>query len=63
MKNLSENAKQLSGMSDAVNATDGFITNVSKASESVRNLTVAYDKTTDSLEHPVNKSQNLFYQC
>ncbi|NLE62504.1 MAG: gliding motility protein GldL [Bacteroidales bacterium] len=60
MKNLSENAKQLSGMSDAVNATDGFITNVSKASESVRNLTVAYDKTTDSLESSVNKSQNYF---
>ena len=60
MKNLGENAKQLSGMSDAVNATDGFITNVSKASESVRNLTVAYDKTTDTLETSVNKSQGYF---
>lgn len=60
MKNLGENAKQLSGMSDAVGATDGFITNVSKASESVRNLTVAYDKTTDNLETSVNKSQSYF---
>lgn len=60
MKNLGENAKQLSGMSDAVTATDGFVTNVSKASESVRNLGVAYDKTTDSLESSLNKSQNYF---
>ncbi len=60
MKNLGENAKQLSGMSDAVNATDGYITNVSKASESVRNLGVAYEKTTDSLESSLNKSQNYF---
>lgn len=60
MKNLGENAKQLSGISDAVNATDGYITNVSKASESVRNLGVAYEKTADSLESSLNKSQNYF---
>ena len=60
MKNLGENAKQLSGMSDAVGATDGFITNVTKASESVRNLGVTYDKTSESLETSLNKSQNYF---
>ena len=60
MKNLSENAKQLSGMSDAVTATDGYVTNLSKASESVRNLGVAYDKTTDNIESSLNKSEKYF---
>ena len=45
MRNLGNNAKQLTGVSDAVAATDGFVSSLSKAAESVRNLSASYDKT------------------
>ncbi|MDD2687099.1 MAG: gliding motility protein GldL [Bacteroidales bacterium] len=60
MRNLSDNAKQLSGMSDAVVATDGYVTNLTKASESVRNLSVAYEKTSENIESSLNKTQSYF---
>lgn len=50
MRNLSENAKKLSGVSDAAVATDSFVGNMTKAAESVRNLTMKYDKAAASLE-------------
>jgi gliding motility-associated protein GldL len=59
MRNLSDNAKQLSGMSDAVVATDGYVTNLTKASESVRNLSVAYEKTSENIESSLNAVGNL----
>jgi gliding motility-associated protein GldL len=49
MKNLGENAKQLSGVSDAVAATDSFVSNLSKATESIRNLSVSYEKTAETV--------------
>jgi gliding motility-associated protein GldL len=49
MRNLGDNAKQLSGVSDAVAATDGFVTNLSKATESIRNLGLSYDKTAEAI--------------
>jgi len=50
MRNLSENAKKLSGVSDAAVATDSFVGNMTKAAESVRNLTLKYDKVAASIE-------------
>jgi gliding motility-associated protein GldL len=49
MKNLGENAKQLSGVSDSVAATDSFVSNLSKATESVRNLSLSYEKTAEAV--------------
>ncbi len=50
MRNLSENAKKLSGASDAAIVTDNYVGNLTKAAESVRNLSLQYDKTTASLQ-------------
>jgi len=49
MRNLSENAKTLSGTADAVAATDGYVSNLTKAGESVRNLALEYDKSAEML--------------
>ncbi len=62
MRNLSENAKQLSGMSDAATATDSYVTNLSKAAESVRNLSVAYEKTSESLGTNNETASEYFVQ-
>ena len=43
MKNLGDNAKKLAGVSDAAVATDAFVGNMTKAAESVRNLSLKYD--------------------
>lgn len=56
MRNLSENARKLSGAADATAATDGYVNNLKKAAESVRNLTVQYDKTSKSLDTDSNIS-------
>ena len=50
MRNLSDNARKLAGVSDAAVATDGFVGNMTKAAESVRNLTLKYDKVAASLD-------------
>jgi gliding motility-associated protein GldL len=47
MRNLGENARQLSGVSDSVAATDSFVSNLSKATESIRNLSASYEKTAE----------------
>lgn len=44
MRNLSDNAHKLAGVSDAVVSTDNYTASLQKASESVRNLTLKYDK-------------------
>ncbi|MDR1758205.1 MAG: gliding motility protein GldL [Bacteroidales bacterium] len=49
MRNLSENAQKLSGAADATAATDVYASNLTKAAESVRNLSVQYDKTSEAL--------------
>lgn len=57
MKNLGDNANKLSGVSDAAAATDSYVSNLSKASESVRNLVNSYDKTSDALSKDMNISE------
>ncbi|MEG2070619.1 MAG: gliding motility protein GldL [Bacteroidales bacterium] len=56
MKNLSVNAQKLAGAADATSATDNYVNNLTKASESVRNLSLQYDKTSKSLDHDNNIS-------
>ncbi len=56
MRNLSENSKKLAGVSDAAVATDTFVGNLTKASESVRNLSLKYDKVASTLETDGNAS-------
>lgn len=56
MKNLSDNANKLSGVSDAALVTDNYVGNLTKAAESVRNLSLQYDKTATSLQKDSNIS-------
>ncbi len=56
MKNLSDNANKLSGVSDAAFVTDNYVGNLTKAAESVRNLSLEYDKTAASLQKDSNIS-------
>ena len=49
MRNLGENAKQLSGVSDTVVATDDFVSSLSKTTEAVRNAGASYEKTAEAL--------------
>ncbi len=56
MKNLGDNAKKLAGVSDAAVATDTFVGNMTKAAESVRNLSLKYDKVASTLEADGNAS-------
>ncbi|PKP02700.1 MAG: hypothetical protein CVU11_10975 [Bacteroidetes bacterium HGW-Bacteroidetes-6] len=53
MRNLGDNANKLSGVADAATATDGFVSNLNKASESVTGLTDVYSKTSQSLNKTV----------
>ena len=57
MRNLSENAQKLSGVSDAAVATDGYVSNLNKASESVGSLTVAYAETASALKKDVSAAE------
>lgn len=50
MRNLSDNAHKLAGVSDAVVAADNYTASLQKASESVRNLTLKYDKVAANLD-------------
>lgn len=56
MRNLGENAKKLSSSADATMVTDNYIGNLTKAAESVRNLSLEYDKTAASLTKDSNIS-------
>lgn len=49
MRNLSENAKKISGTADAAAATDGYIANLTKAGEKAKDLSIQYEKTTNAL--------------
>ena len=53
MKSLSENANKLSGVADAAAATDGFVTNLGAAADSVSGLKDVYDKTAVSLNKTI----------
>ncbi|MDL2230852.1 gliding motility protein GldL [Bacteroidales bacterium OttesenSCG-928-L19] len=58
MRNLSQNAMKLSGTADATVATDNYAQNLTKAAESVRNLSLQYDKTADALSKDTNISED-----
>ena len=60
MRNLGENAKKLSGVSDAAAATDGYVSNLSKAADSVKNLSGAYNRAAETLESTATKSGQYF---
>ena len=49
MRNLGDNAKKLSNTTDAVMATEGYVTNLSKAKDAVQNLTGVYEKSADAI--------------
>lgn len=49
MRNLGDNAKKISGVVDAAAVTDSYVSNLTKAGESVRNLSLQYEKTTAAL--------------
>lgn len=59
MRNLSENARKLSGVSDAAGATDSFVANLSQASDSVQKLSGVYTKTNEALSHSVGVSEEF----
>jgi gliding motility-associated protein GldL len=56
MRNLAENAKKISGLADAATVTDTYAANMTKAAESVRNLSLQYDKTAAALQKDSNIS-------
>lgn len=58
MKNLGDNASKLSGVSDAAVATDSYVSNLTRASESVRTLVSVYDKTSEAMSKDMNVSEN-----
>ncbi len=58
MRNLSENARKLSGVADATVATDNYANYLTQAAESVRNLSLQYDKTADALSKDTNISES-----
>ncbi len=60
MRNLGENAKQLSGVSDSVAATDGFVSSLSKATESLRNMSASYEKTAEAIGANSNVAAEYF---
>ena len=60
MKNLGENAKQLSGVSDSVAATDGFVSSLSRATESIRNVSASYDKTAEAIGQNAGMTTDYF---
>jgi hypothetical protein len=49
MRNLSDNARKLSQTTDAAVATEGYVTNLSKAKDAVQNLTGVYEKSAGEL--------------
>ncbi|MCL2434934.1 MAG: gliding motility protein GldL [Lentimicrobiaceae bacterium] len=54
MRNLSDNAKKLSQTTDAAVATEGYVSNLSKAKDAVQNLTGVYEKSADALSSTSN---------
>lgn len=57
MRNLSENAKKISGTADAAAATDGYIANLTKAGEKAKDLSAQYEKTASALMNQQKSSQ------
>ncbi|MDR2971873.1 MAG: gliding motility protein GldL [Bacteroidales bacterium] len=49
IRNLSDNAKKLSNTTDAVMATEGYVSNLSKAKDAVQNLAGVYEKSAHAI--------------
>ncbi|NVO02751.1 MAG: gliding motility protein GldL [Bacteroidetes bacterium] len=58
MRNLGENAMKLSGVSDAAAATDGYVSSLNGAADSVKTLTDSYRKTSDVLSKDAEAAEN-----
>jgi len=58
LRNLSENAKKLTTITDASVATNEYVSNVKHAASSVKDLTDAYKKTSDVLSRDTNVSED-----
>ena len=58
MENLANSANSLNNMTTAVAATDKFVTNMDVAAEAVNDLSQAYKRTTDSINHDFDLSSS-----
>lgn len=58
MSNLADSANSLNNMSSAVAATDKFVTNMDVAAEAVSDLSAAYRRTTESINHDADLSSS-----
>ena len=58
MQNLAESANSLNNMTTAVAATDKFVTNMDVAAEAANDLSAAYKRTTDSINHDFEASSS-----
>jgi len=55
MRNLSDTAKNLSKTTDAVNATEGYAANLTKAKDAVQTLTGVYEKSANDIAGTANQ--------
>ena len=58
MENLATSANSISNMSTAVAATDKFVTNMDVAAEAANDLSAAYKRTTESINHDFELSSS-----
>ena len=58
MANLADSANSLNNMTTAVAATDKFVSNMDVAAEAVNDLSAAYKRTTDSINHDFELSSS-----
>jgi len=58
MQNLANSANSLNNMTTAVAATDKFVTNMDVAAEAANDLSAAYKRTTDSINHDFELSSS-----
>ena len=58
MENLAESANSLNNMTTAVAATDKFVTNMDVAAEAANDLSQAYKRTTESINHDFELSSS-----
>ena len=58
MENLADSANSLNNMTTAVAATYKFVTNMDVAAEAVNDLSAAYKRTTDSINHDFDLSKS-----
>lgn len=57
MRNLSENANKLSGVTDAAAATGDYVNNLNNAATSVSKLTSVYEETAEALKKDVSAAE------